>query len=129
MESDDVFDSVTWETPTVTNGYDAGFVDATQETGLGGGAAVSRGGPGFRHLQDDEGSAPHEPKWEGYSVAIVKDPIKELEGTKDVYVSYLVQAKVGSFLSIPSFIACCYEILRYIHSITLIWCFFGSRKA
>lgn len=91
MEADDVFDSVTWETPTVTNGYETGFVDAAEEARGGGGNAGR--GPGFRHLQD-EGSAPHEPKWEGYLVAIVKDPVKELDGTKDMYVSYLVQAKV-----------------------------------
>lgn len=41
-----------------------------------------------------EGRDPHAPKWEGYLITSVKDPVKELAETKDAYVSYLVSAKV-----------------------------------
>jgi hypothetical protein len=123
MEADDVFDSVTWETPTVSNGYDTGFVDATEDAGLGGAgaaAAVSSGkGPGFRHLQDEGGPAPHEPKWEGYLIATVKEPIKELDGTKDVFVSYQVQAKVRAVflrLDIPPHFCTLSRLVSYRHS-------------
>jgi len=37
---------------------------------------------------------PHDPKWEGYLITSLKDPVKELAETKDAYVSYLVSAKV-----------------------------------
>lgn len=77
-DDDDVFDSVTWESPSAPT-YD----DHT--------AAPS--GPGFRQSTADSGD-PHEPKWEGYLVTSVKDPVKELPETKDAYVSYLVSAKV-----------------------------------
>lgn len=87
MENDDVFDSVTWETPTVSNGYDATLIEASDVDD------IPRSGPGFRHLGDD-GGPPHEPKWEGYLIIQVLDPIKELDGTKDMYVSYQVSAKV-----------------------------------
>ena len=87
MEAEDVFDSVTWETPSATNGYDTGYTENTEEE------PVTPGKPGFMH-HNDEGSAPNEPKWEGYLIGVVKDPVKELDGTKDMYVSYLVAAKV-----------------------------------
>jgi sorting nexin-4 len=97
MEPDDVFDSVTWESPSVTNGYDAGYNEESAGT-------AQPGRPGYM-THNDEGSAPHEPKWEGYLIAIVKDPVKELDGTKDMYVSYLVTAKVSyaRFLYSPCF--------------------------
>lgn len=88
MDADDVFDSVTWETPSATNGYDRGY-DAETVTGVGGGR------PGYM-THNDETSAPHEPKWEGYLLVSVQEPVKELDGTKDMYVSYLVAAKVKS---------------------------------
>lgn len=83
-DDDDVFDSVTWESPTAP-AYDIeeNFV-AT--------------GPGFRQSTADseEGRGPHDPKWEGYLITSVKDPVKELAETKDAYVSYLVSAKVSA---------------------------------
>lgn len=81
-EDDDVFDSVTWESPSAPTTYDAG---------------PSISGPGFRQSTDDgePGHGPHDPKWEGYLITNVKDPVKELADTKDAYVSYLVTAKVG----------------------------------
>ena len=79
-DNEDVFDSVTWETPS------------------GGGAVYnpSPSGPGFRQSTSDsvEEPRPHDPKWEGYLITSVKDPVKELAETKDAYVSYLVSAKV-----------------------------------
>lgn len=74
MDDDEVFDSVTWETPA-NNPYDA-----------------SR--PGFKQSIGDQ-EDPHQPKWEGYLITSVKDPVKELAETKDAYVSYLVSAKTN----------------------------------
>jgi sorting nexin-4 len=80
-DEEDVFDSVTWESPSAT--YD------TDHT-------VQPSGPGFKQstagTEDERG--PHDPKWEGYLIVTVKDPVKELAETKDAYVSYLVSAKV-----------------------------------
>ncbi|KAG8818262.1 intercellular trafficking and secretion [Serendipita sp. 399] len=85
MEHDDVFDSVTWETPSASNGYDVFSTDRDQPTQR----------PGYMNINSEDGTAPNEPKWEGYLIATVKDPVKELDGTKDVYVSYLVAAKTN----------------------------------
>lgn len=74
---EDVFDSVTWESPSA-----ATYVAPPPPTG-----------PGFKQSTDD-GEGPHDPKWEGYLVTSVKDPVKELADTKDAYVSYLVSATV-----------------------------------
>jgi sorting nexin-4 len=77
-DDEDVFDSVTWEesaTPEVdepTTSYGPGFIQST--TGA----------------NED----PLQPKWEGYLMTSVRDPVKELAETKDAYVSYLVSAKV-----------------------------------
>lgn len=84
-EEEDVFDSVTWETPA-RNPYDAVATEASMP---------SR--PGFRQSNAEERD-PHEPKWEGYLITQVKDPQKELAETKDAYVSYLVTAKVRSYM-------------------------------
>ena len=80
-DDEDVFDSVTWESPTVPTTYE-------------GPSTVS--GPGFRQStsESEDGRGPHDPKWEGYLITTVKDPVKELAETKDAYVSYLVSAKV-----------------------------------
>jgi len=78
-EDDDVFDSVTWESPSAPK-YD----DHTDVPS----------GPGFRQSTADSGD-PHEPKWEGYLVTSVKDPVKELAETKDAYISYHVSAKTN----------------------------------
>jgi sorting nexin-4 len=82
MLDEDVFDSVTWETPSA-NGYD---VDAP----------TVPSGPGYRQSTADgaDSGGPNEPKWEGYLITTVKDPLKELVDTKDAYVSYLVTAEV-----------------------------------
>lgn len=87
-DSEDVFDSVTWESPT--NG---GVVYNPPSSG-----------PGFIQRTSDsvEEPRPHDPKWEGYLITSVKDPVKELAETKDAYVSYLVSAKVRWLLQSPS---------------------------
>ncbi|KDQ19741.1 hypothetical protein BOTBODRAFT_27166 [Botryobasidium botryosum FD-172 SS1] len=77
--AEDVFDSVMWETPSNAP-YDETFVEP--EAGLP--------GPGYKQSTGDGDGAPGEPKWEGYLLIQVKDPVKELEGTKDNYISYLV---------------------------------------
>ncbi|KAI0962054.1 hypothetical protein AcV7_000980 [Taiwanofungus camphoratus] len=80
-DNEDVFDSVTWESPP------------TYESD---GAAVSSG-PGFRQStsESEDGRGSYDPKWEGYLITSVKDPVKELAETKDAYVSYLVSAKTN----------------------------------
>lgn len=79
-DEDDVFDSVTWESTEPT--FDIGPSPLS--------------GPGFRQstADSDAEQGPHDPKWEGYLITSVKDPVKELAETKDAYVSYLVSAKV-----------------------------------
>lgn len=78
MLDEDIFDSVTWETPSA-NRYDS---------------EAPSNGPGYRQSTVDSGEGTHEPKWEGYLITSVKDPVKELAETKDAYVSYLVTAEV-----------------------------------
>lgn len=85
-DDDDVFESVAWETPSA--GYHAAQTPAVPT------------GPGFKQSTDDdgadEGRGPNDPKWEGYLIPDVQDPIKELGETKDAFVSYLVTAKVSN---------------------------------
>jgi sorting nexin-4 len=80
---EDVFDSVTWESP-------ADHGQATADNTL-----PPR--PGFKQSieEGEENRGPHDPKWYGYLITHVKDPVKELAETKDAYVSYLVTAKVS----------------------------------
>jgi sorting nexin-4 len=82
-DPEDVFDSVTWESPA-NHGY------ATADVSV-----PSR--PGFKQSIDEgeENRGPHDPKWYGYLITQVKDPVKELAETKDAYVSYSVTAKVS----------------------------------
>ncbi|EAU92777.1 lipid binding protein [Coprinopsis cinerea okayama7 len=80
-DDEDVFDSVTWESPSAT-GYDNHDENA----------AI---GPGFRQSTADGNDDPLQPKWEGYLITSVRDPVKELAETKDAYVSYLVSAKTN----------------------------------
>ncbi|EJF66841.1 hypothetical protein BD309DRAFT_908797 [Dichomitus squalens] len=82
-DEEDVFDSVTWETPTAPVTYEGG--------------SSAPAGPGFRQStsESEDGRGPHDPKWEGYLITSVKDPVKELAETKDAYVSYLVSAKTN----------------------------------
>ena len=77
-DDEDVFDSVTWESPSAPV-----YADSLPSTG-----------PGYRQSTDGSEGGPHDPKWEGYLITSVLDPIKEHADTKDAYVSYLVQAKV-----------------------------------
>lgn len=88
-DDEDVFESVAWETPSA--GYHAAETPATPS------------GPGFKQSSDPEDPTqehrgPHDPKWEGYLITSVQDPLKELAETKDAYVSYLVTAKVNYFV-------------------------------
>ncbi|KAF8274127.1 lipid binding protein [Lactarius quietus] len=90
-DTEDVFDSVTWESPA-DNGYTAVNTSASTR-------------PGFRQSveEGEEDRGPHDPKWYGYLVTQVKDPVKELAETKDAYVSYLVTAKTNlSIFSTPN---------------------------
>nr|VWO94277.1 Sorting nexin-4 (Autophagy-related protein 24) [Ganoderma boninense] len=74
-DDEDVFDSVTWESPAAPVTYE--------------GSSAARTGPGFRQStsESEDGRGPHDPKWEGYLITSVKDPVKELAETKDAYVS------------------------------------------
>jgi len=91
MEADSDFQSVHWDnTPAVNDNDDdrqLGFTPADSRPAT----ATS---PGFRF--DDEVTAddadPTVPKWDGYLAVHVTDPVKELEGTKDMYISYAVKA-------------------------------------
>jgi len=82
MHEEDVFDSVTWESASAP--YD---VDPRAHPT----------GPGFKQSTAgiEEPRGPHDPKWEGCLITMVKDPVKELAETKDAYVSYLVTAKTN----------------------------------
>ncbi|KAJ7070845.1 nexin sorting protein [Mycena amicta] len=75
-DSEDVFDSVTWESPS-----NPPYQDPRD----------SSTGPGFRQSTSDS----EDLKWEGFLITSVSDPVKELAETKDSYVSYLVSAKTN----------------------------------
>ncbi|KAF8167665.1 lipid binding protein [Crassisporium funariophilum] len=79
-DDEDVFDSVTWESP---NSPAYGVDEPITQT------------PGFRQSTTESNEDPLEPKWEGYLITSVRDPVKELAETKDAYVSYLVSAKTN----------------------------------
>lgn len=83
MSNSEVFDSVLWDTPAPT-GYEVSDEPSRPEP--------SSSGRGYR--QDSAESSNEHPKWEGYLDVEVKDPVKELENTKDAYVSYLVSGRV-----------------------------------
>ncbi|RXW19154.1 hypothetical protein EST38_g6689 [Candolleomyces aberdarensis] len=80
-EEEDVFDSVTWESPSATS-YDNNDQHAPSR-------------PGFIQSTAESNDDPLQPKWEGYLTTSVRDPVKELAETKDAYVSYLVSAKTN----------------------------------
>ncbi|CAE7232139.1 unnamed protein product [Rhizoctonia solani] len=96
---EDVFDSVTWETQTsqpVRDPYDPDFHTETIESPVQTPVIPSTSGPGYRQSLDSTGDADAStPKWNGYLLVQVKDPLKELDGTKDVYISYLVEARTN----------------------------------
>ena len=94
MDDNDVFDSVTWDQ------------EGTQRVAVTEQPAGTTG-PGYR--VSESGGDPSELKWEGYLIPLVADPIKELEGTKDMYVSYRVSAKVKNTHSEPWSAAKCFE--------------------
>lgn len=81
-DEEDVFDSVTWESASAPYDVDPRIYPT---------------GPGFKQSTAgvEEPRGPHDPKWEGHLITMVKDPVKELAETKDAYVSYLVTAKVS----------------------------------
>ncbi|KAF9245775.1 hypothetical protein BU15DRAFT_40897 [Melanogaster broomeanus] len=81
-DEEDVFDSVTWESASAP--YDVDH-------------RVHPTGPGFKQSTAgaEEPRGPHDPKWEGYLITAVKDPVKELPETKDAYVSYMITAKTN----------------------------------
>ncbi|KAI0257173.1 lipid binding protein [Lactifluus subvellereus] len=90
-DPEDVFDSVTWESPA-DNGYPTANTSIPPR-------------PGFKQSieEGEESRGPHDPKWYGYLITHVKDPVKELAETKDAYVSYLVTAKTNlSIFSTPN---------------------------
>lgn len=108
---DDVFDSVTWETPAsepVRDPYDPQFQPSSAPASSS--TPVAPSGPGYRQSVDSAGDADAStPKWEGYLLVQVKDPVKELDGTKDVYISYLVEARVST--PIPNALLLAYILL------------------
>ena len=79
---DEIFDSITWETsstmhrPPLQQGLHQGVVEYDP------------------HSTVSEPDDPLAPRWEGYLLPSVRDPVKELPDTRDTYVSYLVSAKV-----------------------------------
>jgi sorting nexin-4 len=82
MSNSEVFDSVVWDTASPSS-HDAVISPSSR--------AESSSRPGYR--QEPMPSS-QDPKWEGYLDVEVKDPVKELEHTKDAYVSYLVVGRV-----------------------------------
>ncbi|KAJ3765916.1 nexin sorting protein [Lentinula raphanica] len=79
-DDEDVFDSVTWESPTAPV-----YPEHTSPSGLG-----------YRQSIDSNEGGPHDPKWEGHLITAVTDPQKELAETKDAYVSYLTNLPMFS---------------------------------
>lgn len=71
-----------WDTPARAE-YDDGNSRAGEP---------SSARPGYR--QEPSADSDGSPKWEGYLDVEVKDAVKELELTKDAYVSYLVVGHV-----------------------------------
>ena len=76
---EEVFDSITWETASTVHRPQ---LPPEQRLGLEYDQAIGA---------DD----PSNPKWEGFLIPSVRDPVKELPDTRDAYVSYLVSAKVS----------------------------------
>jgi sorting nexin-4 len=100
---EDVFDSVTWDTQAsepVRDPYDPEFQTETAVSPIQTPIASSASGPGYRQSMDSTGDADAStPKWNGYLLVQVKDPLKELDGTKDVFISYKVEARVSRLCS------------------------------
>lgn len=69
------------------------------EHGAGGEAGTSSaagtGSPVVTRRRSTGGTEMPTPQWEGYLIVEVRNPVRELEGTKDSFVSYQVTAKVG----------------------------------
>lgn len=94
-DDEDVFDSVTWETSTPE-------IDEP----------IKSNGPGFIQSTTDVNEDPLQPKWEGYLLTSVRDPVKELAETKDAFVSYLVSAKVHLLSTLLLFSLSGYSFVR-----------------
>ncbi|KAF8756236.1 PhoX homologous domain, present in p47phox and p40phox [Rhizoctonia solani] len=96
---EDIFDSVTWDTQAsepVRDPYDPEFQTETVTSPVQTPGVSSASGPGYRQSVDSTGDADAStPKWSGYLFVQVKDPVKELDGTKDVYISYKVEARTN----------------------------------
>ena len=105
-EEEDVFESVAWDTPTA--GYQTALLQGEPST--------PAPGPGFKQstAESVDGRGPHDPKWEGYLLTSVRDPVKELAETKDAYVSYLVSAKVSTLISFVGDFSSSLRFLRQI---------------
>ena len=90
MDDTDVFESVAWDSHSPAGQDQPG-------TSNDGGYY---GGGGFRARDDSQldarnpTGASSDIKWDGHLEIIVSDAVKELDGTKDMYVSYKVTAKV-----------------------------------
>lgn len=110
MADNDVFDSVQWDSETQSPPT---MVDYPTSSGSA--------GTGYNVTHEDGDSAAV--KWEGYLTPVVSDPIKELEGTKDMYVSYRVSAKVRPnlrsndmhFLSLITFLSYATDQLTHLY--------------
>lgn len=94
MNDNEVFESVAWESE-----------DLAPPSAVPQQPTASSSGAGYR--VPDAGGDPTELKWEGYLIPLVSDPIKELEGTKDMFVSYKVTSKVSTcpLVSLASIVA------------------------
>ncbi|EJT99949.1 hypothetical protein DACRYDRAFT_95772 [Dacryopinax primogenitus] len=114
MEADSDFQSVHWDnTPGVEADAQLGFSSTHTFKPT---TAVS---PGFRtdyeHTADD--ADPTVPKWDGYLVVQVLDPVKELEGTKDMYISYAVKSQTD----FPFFPQQQTVVRRRFHDFVFLW--------
>jgi len=90
-DDDDGFDKISPSPPSYD--FASGSTStATVRAGTAGGGASTGAGDTAHVLGDPENY-----EWDGKQMAVlVKDPVKEHEGSKDMYVSYAVQTKVSS---------------------------------
>lgn len=80
---EEIFDSITWESPsTLQRAPSLSFPRDQQRL-----SAINT-------TISESTHDPSSPKWEGFLIPSVRDPVKELPDTRDVYVSYLVSVKV-----------------------------------
>ncbi|KAH7106931.1 hypothetical protein BKA62DRAFT_685544 [Auriculariales sp. MPI-PUGE-AT-0066] len=99
---EDVFESVDWDNAHINAATASAYSVGPPMDPLPEYEAAT--GPGYRQSVLDDAHderGPHDPKWEGYLITTVRDPVKELPETKDTYVSYLVTAQTN----LPTFTA------------------------